>query len=689
MLSLSTLMRLAVLGVTPLLLTAMPLPGQIDQTTPVPAHPTVVIDASKEAGYKIPRTIYGSFLEPIGNSTYNGLWAEILQNPSLEGSLWSASRVAEMIRDEPGLRSASGWGLPLPWEPVDYRQQNRYEPHRGDAANSNQSLEVISVPGEPTGIRQKVYLPVQRTLHYNGSLYAKHISGPAGLNVSIRERNDKERTVTSAALASAQVNAAAPEWTKYSFSLTLPEDKLQRLDPADFVVEVQGDERVDLDQLSLMPADAVDGLDPEMVAMAKAMHTPVVRFGGNFTSGYHWKDGIGPEDKRVSMRNIAWGIPELNTFGTDEFLRFCKLIGAEPQIALNLGSGTPEEAAGWVQYTDGHFQPGSGLLWELGNELWGGWNLGSPTLAQLPGRTRAFSEAARSADKSARLIATGQDPDHYQEWNAAQLTNPAGTFDYLSTHFVVTTDQVELPHATPDFVAEAAFALPVELGRRLEAMQGQINATPAFANKAHVAFTEWLYLGHSDRAPNYSNMGGAIGAAGFFNMLMRNAQAVPISDMTGIIEFAGIWKKRSQVYAAPAYYAFRMYSTADATRPVAVSSDAGSYAVHKGVTRLPEIAEVPNLDVIAALNDAGDTLTLFCVNRLLTRDLTTTLSVKGFAATGLAKLQTLDAGSVYDGNDEEEPEHVVPAESTEHVSRGGFTHVFPHESVTVISLHKR
>ena len=96
----------------------------------------------------------------------------------------------------------------------------------------------------------------------------------------------------------------------------------------------------------------VDGLDPEMLDLAKQMKTPLVRFGGNFTSGYHWRDGVGPRDKRVSMLNIAWGMPEYNQFGTDEFLRFCELINAQPQIALNLGSGTPQEAADWVRYVD-------------------------------------------------------------------------------------------------------------------------------------------------------------------------------------------------------------------------------------------------------------------------------------------------------------------------------------------------
>src|SRR6185503_8837467 len=105
-----------------------------------------------------------------------------------------------------------------------------------------------------------------------------------------------------------------------------------------------------LDELSLMPADAVDGMDPDVIAMAKAMHVSVLRYGGNFTSTYDWRDGVGPPDQRVTKRNLAWGIPEYNNFGTDEFLKFCELIGAEPQIDLNTGTGTPEEAGAWVRY---------------------------------------------------------------------------------------------------------------------------------------------------------------------------------------------------------------------------------------------------------------------------------------------------------------------------------------------------
>jgi len=329
----------------------------------------------------------------------------VLQNPSLESGLWNAGNVSRMLRDEPALTRASELGLPLPWEPLDNSQGNRYELRYGDAANSWRSLVILGVPNQPTGIQQKIYLPVHRTLEYKGSLYARHLSGSSGLAVSIRPHNSSE------VLAAAKLNAASNQWTKYEFDFHLPEGKLHRLDPADFVVEVEGDSSMEVDQISLMPADALDGLDPDEVAMAKAMETPLVRFGGNFTSSYHWKNGIGERDKRVSMLNLAWGIPEYNTFGTDEFLHFCSLIGAEPQFALNLGSGTPQEAADWVRYIYAQWHQRNELTWELGNELWGNWNVGSPTLDQLAARTLAFSKAVRAVDPEAKLIATGGDPD--------------------------------------------------------------------------------------------------------------------------------------------------------------------------------------------------------------------------------------------------------------------------------------
>jgi len=471
--------------------------------------------------------------------------------------------------------------------------------------------------------------------------------------------------------------------------VTLKPGDVYRLEPVSFVISLSNDARVLVDEISLMPADNIDGMDPDIVKMARDLKPSVVRFGGNFTSGYHWRDGVGPRDKRVSMLNLAWGIPEYNTFGTDEFLRFCELVHAQPQIALNLGTGTPEEAADWVRYVDEHWaDKHGGLLWELGNELWGSWNTGYPARDQIGDRTRVFSEAVRKVDPASRLIATGADPDNFREWNTVQLRNPPGTFNYLSTHFVVGVDNVQLRDASNDFIAQAAFAMPVALGKRLEQMTDQIQQAGHHDTK--IAFTEWLFIGHqfgSHAAPDFTNMGGAVITGGFLNMLLDHSAIVPISDITGILEFAGIWKRREQVYAAPGYWVLRTYAEAAPQRLLPVDSDAPTYSVEHGVNRLPEIQDVPWLDVRAALLVDGD-LALFCVNRSLDRDYRTTISLQGFEPGREATAKVISAASIYDRNNEDNPDAVGVI--TDHPAAARSTkYTFPHASVVVLQFHRK
>ena len=104
------------------------------------------VNAADVIGGHIPRTIFGTFLEPIRNATYGGLWAEILENPSFEAGLWSPQKIGEMLRERPESQEASELALPLPWEPLNLKQGNRYEVHLGDAANSWQSLPFLPSP---------------------------------------------------------------------------------------------------------------------------------------------------------------------------------------------------------------------------------------------------------------------------------------------------------------------------------------------------------------------------------------------------------------------------------------------------------------------------------------------------------------------------------------------------------------
>jgi alpha-N-arabinofuranosidase len=659
---------------------AHPIPAQITNDGAISTAPIEVHILRTEKPEAIPTSVFGSFLEPIGKSTYGGLWADALENPSFEDGLWSAGNIAGMLHGRPELRRASQLGIPLPWEPLDQAQGNRYQPVWGDAANSTRSLLVMSLPGKEVGVRQMVYLPVHRELTYTGNVWLKHIEGPAEVTVSLRTHDQKDSI-----LATQSLNAAATAWTKYTFQLVLKPGQVVPLAPVDFVIALKNDARVEVDEASLMPADNIDGMDPDVIAMARALHSPLIRFGGNFTSAYDWRDGIGPRDRRVSKLNVSWGIPEYNTFGTDEFLEFCKLIHAEPQVALNLGTGTPQDAAAWVKYVDQHWgNHNGGLLWELGNELWGDFQVGYPSLERVAQKTLATSEAVRKVDPTARLIATGADEDHFHDWNAAQLSNPVGTFNFLSTHFVV-NDSVQMPDSTAQFRTMASLALPIGLEKQMHAIHDQIQES-RHRDHVNTAFTEWLMISESHTGLHFTNMGGALFAGGFLNMVIRNSNIVPISDMTGIMEFGGIWSKRGQVYGAPAYWVLRTYANTEPRTLLSVQSNSPMYSVTHGVRRLPNIEDVPYLDVDAAESAGGKSLVLFCVNRHLTQPLTASFDFASLGVKGrVAKVTTLEADSVLAENNEEKPAQVKPVTDSEAV-QGTFTHKFPPASVTVIEI---
>jgi alpha-N-arabinofuranosidase len=648
-------------------------------TSTAPIHIRVFRPAHAQ---EIPETLFGSFLEPIGHSTYGGLWANVVENSSFEEGLWSPTNVEAMLHERPQLRRASDLGLPLPWEPLDPSQGSRYAPIRGDAANSSQSVLLMGLPGKEVGILQRVYLPVHRQLTYSGSLWLKHLRGPAAVAITLRRHAHPEET-----LAAATVQAAATDWTKYPFTLTLRAGTLQPLEPVDLVISLSDDARAQVDNISLNPADAIDGMDPDVIALARALHSPIVRFGGNFTSAYDWRDGIGPIDKRVSKLNLSWGIPEYNTFGTDEFLRFCEFLHARPQIALNLGTSTPEQAADWVKYVDNDSpQRHAGNLWELGNELWGTYQIGYPSQQRIAAVTLATSQAVHNADASARLIATGGDQDSFYDWNAQQLTNPPGTFNYLSTHFVV-EDKMQLLDPSPDFRSLAVLALPWGLTQRMRSIHQQIVAS---ANKdVQIAFTEWLVISSSHAAPHYSNLGGALFAAGFLNMLMRNSDIISIADMTGIVEFGGIWQKRGQVYPAPAYWVLREYASARPSSLLSVDSNSPTYSIAHGDIRLPEIADVPYLDVVAATASDPSRILLFCLNRHLSRAQSAIIDLSSLGMqNATAKITTLTADNMLAENDETEPNRVAPVSRMETIQNASLHYSFPNASVTVIELQE-
>lgn len=138
-------------------------------------------------------------------------------------------------------------------------------------------------------------------------------------------------------------------------------------------------------------------------------------------------------------------------------------------------------------------------------------------------------------------------------------------------------------------MAGAAYALPYAVGSYFDKAQTQLEQHPELGGKVHLAITEWLFnsKGFGERnftneSPSWMNEGGAVMAAGFLNTVLRHAGAITITDMTGLMEFAGIWKRREQVYAVPAFYAFQMYTGVKGDEVLPVTTDSGTYSVTGG-----------------------------------------------------------------------------------------------------------
>ena len=669
-----TILLLAALGATSAW-------SQMSESSPgLQDKPIVIRVSPPDTRQEIAPTLFGSFLEPIGHSTYGGLWANVMENPSFEEGLWSAENLEAQWNTDPELRAASSLGLPVPWQPLYPAEGSRYAPVRGDAANSAQSVLLMSLPDKEVGILEQVYLPVNRELKYSGSLWIKHIDGTDSVKLSLRRHAHPAEVFTASA-----VQAPSDAWAKYTFHLQLHPEQVKPLEAVDLVISLEGDARVMVDNIVLNPDDAVDGMDPDVLTLARDLHSPAVRFGGNFTSAYNWHDGVGPLDTRVSKLNLAWGIPEYNTFGTDEFLRFCQLIEAKPQIALNLGTGTPREAAEWVSYVNARWADRrGGLTWELGNELWGDYQVGYPGEGLAAAATLANSNAVRKVDPTAHLIATGGDGGLFHDWNARQLRNPADSFEYLSSHFIV-TENVLLPNATNTFRTMAMIAAPWGLSERIHAMKQQ--AVDGHRPEMKFAFTEWLLIANNSHSvPNYDNVGGALFAGGFLNAMMRNSDTVSIADMTGILEFGGIWKKRGQVYASPAYWVLRAYANAKPRTLLKIDSTSPTFNISKGVSQMPEIVGAPYLDVVAAQSEDGSKLLLLCVNRDVSRPESTVIDLSPFRIDSApARVTTIAGDSVLSKNDEYNPQRIVAVTNTERFTTKN-SYTFPNASVTVLEI---
>ena len=330
-------------------------------------------------------------------------------------------------------------------------------------------------------------------------------------------------------------------------------------------------------------ADA-EGCRTDVLTALRQLAMTTMRYpGGNFASGYHWIDGVGPKNQRPTMRELAWQSIETNQFGTDEYIRLCRKMGWTPMLTVNLGTGTPEEARNWVEYcncpagtryadlraANGSPVPHDVKLWCLGNEMDGPWQLGHVPAAQYAIRAQQAAKLMKDTDQTIEVVACGSssvDLGSYLEWDRTVLEHMADAADYISLHRYVGNRAND----TLDYLA-----VTNSIDRQIEEMDAAcrfVQARRKSRNRVYLCFDEWNVWyknmqtnGAGKTAPHLLeeeyNLEDALVVAGFLHSFIRHADCVKIANLAQIVNvIAPILTRGDAMLAQSIFYPFAMFS---------------------------------------------------------------------------------------------------------------------------------
>jgi alpha-N-arabinofuranosidase len=396
-----------------------------------PQKAEVSIDL-KGARHAIDRRIFGQFIEHFGRIIQGGLSAELLQNRKFYPIDPDRTQVAQ------------------PWKPESDRSNVSYVIDRFESLDgiSSQRISVFGDSHEWRGIKQSGFNVVGGK-PYTAYAWIKTAAPGGRIAFRLESLNGMDQV-------QAEVVTKGEGWQKYEVQLT----PSQELSPAVFRVLFNSSGSNWIGAVSLMPSDNVDGMRRDVLELVKAMSPPIIRWpGGGYPDGYNWQAAIGPRDRRPPQPILPFGQPygydngiDPNDFGTDEFLRFCEIIGADPYITANFGSGTPEMAGSWVEYTNGpptstwgarraangHPQPYQVRNWSVGNEVWGDpFESGHSTATGYAYFLLPMVKAMRAADPQIQVTAVGGLGDMTgadASWNETVIGRTWKDVDLLAIH---------------------------------------------------------------------------------------------------------------------------------------------------------------------------------------------------------------------------------------------------------------
>lgn len=667
----------------------------------------ISIEVDRKSPYPVNPLLFGKFCEHLGSNIYNGMEAQILRNPTFgkwvfgcgtdhvnggAGFEYDPDRIAAAIRSR---AARMGWpdagrlvesyqdGCAYHWFRIGGKDEVLLSPDAG--AHGNRAQRIETTPAD-RGIGQWTPLPLHRVREFEYRVVARSASGGAmRLRIStVDEAGDEE-----APLCEANVPLAR-DWTTTEGSMSLPEDA-----PADgmFLVSLLLPEgaNVVLDRVLLYPSDHVNGADPDVIRFLKEARLPLLRWpGGNFVSGYRWKDGMGPVDSRPTVPNPAWGALEYNLFGTDEFMAFCREVGCEPMICINAGDGTPEEAAEWVEYCNGsedtemgglraqngHPEPYNVRYWEIGNEISGRHQVSWTTSGGNVDRYLRFTQAMRAVDPDIDFLGCGAPWGPGHEWNRRLVEETGGTMRIMTDH-ILAGGTVE-PSVSPEALFDAFMAYPEFLGKQYREQRKRMEE--AGIGGARLAITELQLFARlrdgegplaRDTMPTPATISEALYHALIVNECIRMGGFVEMITHSATVNHGGgLRKTQERVWANPCHYGLAVERDLSGGIPVAVRLSSPSFSSKGRVGSLPVVRDVPVLDAMAVLKEDGALCVLLVHRSSEAGPLEVAIDPGGFEAAPEVDVVTLSGGTPYEANTPEEPERVIPLTSTVRIEEG-------------------
>jgi len=462
-----------------------------------------------------------------------------------------------------------------------------------------------------------------------------------------------------------------------------------------------------------------NGFRTDVISEVKGLGVPIMRYpGGNFVSGYNWLDGVGPKNQRPTVLERAWNSIETNQFGTNDFMDWCKLVGTEPLLGMNFGTGTAEMAMAYVEYCNvdkgtkwselrrshGYAAPHNVRVWCLGNEMDGPWQIGHMPAREYGRKARDVARQMRDIDRDLQLIACGSSNrimPTYLVWDREVLEECYDQVDAISLHcYYGNTKELSGENTGRYLAMNLDMELQIhEIGAVCDYVQGLMKSP----KRLWLSFDEWnVWYRARDRkaldgqrtfAPKLLeevyNLEDALLVGGFVNSLLRTSDRVRLACLAQIMNvIAPLVTNKTSVLRQSIYYPYAWALQYARGRVLDLQVEGETYPISAAGLRadFARNDQVPFVDVAATLDPSSRQAAVLMLNRDTTGEREVVLDWKDPTPTRVVACQTLTGPDLKAFNTFEQPKQVVPRALDAPQAASRMTFKLPPQSYTVAQI---